>query len=430
MDYPRQAPLASRRQVLRGTLATGAAVLVGSQVVDMAPSAAATKAKPQQFYDVRTFGAVGNGSTDDTSAFLLAINRASAAGGGIVSIPAGTYLISSALSLPDGVSLEGVGWHSPRAADSQDFNGSWIFVTQTGFSPLTLSSAMSGRGAAVRCLGFYYPSESPTSPIAYGPTISLTNVDDVTLEDLHFYNSYDAVIVQNCGRIKADRISGQPLHIGMQFDQVHDTLYINNVHFWPFWAQTSSLGYLQWSVDNGKAFVFLDVDNPLFSNIFALGYLAGCTFGASGSGSTSKSHLQNADLDGNQYGIAISGNNTTGQMSNVTIQGPDNIGYNGIDITGGGCVIHCANLRISAVQDNAIRIDSGGTNSQLVIHGFWADNWNLSHAGFPAIEIVNGNTSAACSLGVGNFFQGGNGAPFFSSTAASQIQLAQTSASG
>ena len=67
-------------------------------------------------------------------------------------------------------------------------------------------------------------------------------MDDVTLEDLHLYNSYDGIIVGNCGRLKAERISGQPLHIGMQFDQVHDTIYVNDIHFWPFWALTPGAG--------------------------------------------------------------------------------------------------------------------------------------------------------------------------------------------
>ena len=65
-----------------------------------------------------------------------------------------------------------------------------------------------------------------------------------------------------------------------------------------------------------------------------------------------------------------------------------------------------------------------------MIHGFWTDNWNQSGAGFPAIEIVNGNSSAQCCLGAGNFFQNGNGAPFFSAPMASQIQNAQMAAVG
>jgi hypothetical protein len=419
----------SRRRVLGGSiLASG--MIAGAGVIQAQPAAAVTAVVPQQYYDVRNNGAVGDGSTDDTAAFRKTINRASAAGGGIVQVPAGTYRITGSLTLPDGVSMEGVGWHSPRATDSPDFKGSWIFVTATGASPIQFTQSTAGRGSAIRRLAFNYPGQSATSPVVYAPTINMANVDDVTLEDLHLYNSYDGIIVGNCGRLKAERISGQPLHIGMQFDQVHDTIYVNNIHFWPFWAQTPGPGYLQWSLTNGVAINCLDVDNPMFSNIFALGYLTGINFGASSSGVTSKFHLQNADLDGNQYGIQVSGANTTGQMSNVTTQGPTGVGYNGLYITGIGSTVFCANLRITGVQDNAIRIESGAASARLVIHGFWTDNWNQSGAGFPAIEIVNGNSSAQCCLGAGNFFQSGNGAPFFSAPMASQIQVAQMAAMG
>ena len=45
-----------------------------------------------QVYDVRAFGATGDGKTLDTDAFNKAIEAAAAAGGGTVQVPAGTYL--------------------------------------------------------------------------------------------------------------------------------------------------------------------------------------------------------------------------------------------------------------------------------------------------------------------------------------------------
>ncbi len=43
-------------------------------------------------YDVRAFGATGDGKTLDTAAINQAINAAAAAGGGTAHFPAGTYL--------------------------------------------------------------------------------------------------------------------------------------------------------------------------------------------------------------------------------------------------------------------------------------------------------------------------------------------------
>ena len=56
-------------------------------------------------YDVRDFGAKGDGGTDDTAAVQCALDRAAADGGGTVRVPPGVYRISS-LSLGWNVHLE------------------------------------------------------------------------------------------------------------------------------------------------------------------------------------------------------------------------------------------------------------------------------------------------------------------------------------
>lgn len=49
------------------------------------------RGKRAAFFDVRTYGATGNGRTNDTSALNAAIEAAALAGGGTVYLPAGTY---------------------------------------------------------------------------------------------------------------------------------------------------------------------------------------------------------------------------------------------------------------------------------------------------------------------------------------------------
>lgn len=65
------------------------------------------------YYDVRAFGAVGDGATNDTAAVQAAITACNAAGGGTVYFPSGTYSVTSIL-LPAGtlgVTLRGVAPH-------------------------------------------------------------------------------------------------------------------------------------------------------------------------------------------------------------------------------------------------------------------------------------------------------------------------------
>jgi hypothetical protein len=60
-------------------------------------------------FDVREFGARGNGIDDDTQALRTALAAAGEAGGGIVSLPPGRFAISATLWTPSGVTLQGSG---------------------------------------------------------------------------------------------------------------------------------------------------------------------------------------------------------------------------------------------------------------------------------------------------------------------------------
>ncbi len=75
-------------------------------------------------FDVRSYGATGNGTTDDTAAIGAAYSALSAAGGGTLYFPPGIYAISSTLTLGNGgtsastlsrISVEGAGAGSATA---------------------------------------------------------------------------------------------------------------------------------------------------------------------------------------------------------------------------------------------------------------------------------------------------------------------------
>lgn len=60
-------------------------------------------------YDVRAYGAFGNGTTNDYPALAAAFQGAGVSGG-IVSFPAGTYRITSSIVVPANVMLQGMGF--------------------------------------------------------------------------------------------------------------------------------------------------------------------------------------------------------------------------------------------------------------------------------------------------------------------------------
>lgn len=75
------------------------------------------------WFDVRAYGAAGDGTTDDSTAIQAAIDAANAAGSGVVFFPVGVYAIESSLVLKQGAVLCGV---YPGVATSASMKGSTI----------------------------------------------------------------------------------------------------------------------------------------------------------------------------------------------------------------------------------------------------------------------------------------------------------------
>jgi hypothetical protein len=79
------------------------------------------QAKLRQVVSVKDFGAVGNGTTDDTAAIQAAIDAT--VGGGTLLLPVGTYLVSDTLTFTSVITFQGQGVGSVIvAASSMDAN--------------------------------------------------------------------------------------------------------------------------------------------------------------------------------------------------------------------------------------------------------------------------------------------------------------------
>jgi hypothetical protein len=93
------------------------------------------------YYNVKNYGAEGDGATDDTAAIQAAIVAANAAGGGTVFFPAGVYILTSALDLLADVSFLGSDIESTE-------------IRQTGNDSLMDCEATNSRAAELR--GIYF----------------------------------------------------------------------------------------------------------------------------------------------------------------------------------------------------------------------------------------------------------------------------------
>jgi hypothetical protein len=119
--------------------------------------------------DVRDYGAVGDGSTDDTTAIQ---NAATAAAGGTLFFPKGTWLITSAIPLSSDTMVCGVGWGSVIKTETLDID---IFAADTKVRLIFKDFKIDGnrKGDAV------------TGNLGIA-NINLTSCTDVLIENVYF----------------------------------------------------------------------------------------------------------------------------------------------------------------------------------------------------------------------------------------------------
>jgi hypothetical protein len=396
----------SRRSMLRKL---GVSVAGASLFAAMLPEAKAAQVQPltagpvrgiYPVFDVTVYGAVGDGSTNDSSAIQNAINAAQLVGG-IVWFPPATYLLGTGLSVTNQVILAGAGWNIHGT------KGSFLEVNNTSVTAITV--AASATGVIIRDLGIFHVQPtigSGWSPSNYPPAIQVSGTDTY-LCNLFLQNPTYGISVSNSsgtvGRVVIEHIWGQPLKEGITIDNAQDVIKVDNIHFWPFWSTNSYVS--SYILSSAIAIHSYRNDNPHFTRLFTYGYQTGILFDTGSTGVTSKFRVSNADFDLCNYGIRVIGAGTTGQIDNFTVQGPSGGGVSGLLANANNVIIQASNVRVSNELNNGIRIT--GTGTVLFFENTWIASWNISGSGFPGIEAVS---PATVYVGYGRLFQSGNGA--------------------
>ncbi len=231
-------------------------------------------------FNVADFGAAGDGETDDTGAFQMALDAAAEAGGGLVQAPTGRFLIKTHLDIPDNVTLEGV-WRSPQRGEPVDA-GTVLLAVEGKGHPEGPSFIGMNTQSTLRGITIYYPEQIKANPPhAYPWTVASRKFcDNAAIINVTIINPYQAVDFGTlpAGRHFIDGLYAHALHKGLYIDQCYDVGRIQNVHFWPFWDVDPNSPLWEFTRTQGTAFIIGRTDGQMGSNLFSIFYKTGMHF--------------------------------------------------------------------------------------------------------------------------------------------------------
>lgn len=244
---------------------------------------------PGDVFDVRQFGAKGDGKADDTGGFQRALDAAGEAGGGIVRAPRGVYRFDGHLNVPAAVTLKGI-WESvpahngirDRGLPKPTDDGTTFLITEGAGSEdgapfITLNTNSTLKGVVL-----YYPDQKVDDvPVPYPWAVAMRGKNPAVL-DVEMLNPFNGIDATKNERHLIRNVHGQPLRRGVFVDSIYDIGRIENVHFNPWFSMSPKL--FDWQLEHGEAFIFGRSDWEYVLNTFCFGYNVGYKFIQSGRG--------------------------------------------------------------------------------------------------------------------------------------------------
>lgn len=227
------------------------------------------------YVNVKEYGAIGDGITDDTEAIKSAISNAGSKG--VVYFPQGSYYITENITLQD-VCLKGC-----EVLDSTVpiENGSTIIIKDNLFVPFLIY-----KNVTIDGIGFYYPNQdgSTVNPLIYPPTIEYYSSLNVIIKNCVFYNSYQCIAPNSnstaIGRLIFENILAYGIDNCITIKHARDTVTISNCFFTCGVFQDIAITedhYLEtYTANNAKAIILESASDDLkLSNNLIYGYKYG-----------------------------------------------------------------------------------------------------------------------------------------------------------
>jgi hypothetical protein len=171
----------------------------------------------QAVFNVKNYGATGNGSSNDTSAINNAITAANAAGGGIVQFPPGTYRSSNSIHMKSNVTIQLDAGSTIMGSNADDYDppepNQWDDYQDYGHSHFHNAMIWGDRltniafvGSGTIDGGDHLITGNPDSGQA-DKIISLTRCDGLTVSGITLRRGgHFAMLINGCKNVVSDRL--------------------------------------------------------------------------------------------------------------------------------------------------------------------------------------------------------------------------------
>ncbi len=244
--------------------------------------------------DVASFGAKGDGRSDDTVSFQNALDAASKEHRNVYA-GSGNYLFKGRLNVPVAVALKG-SWESVPAHNGLrdpglpvPTDGGTTFLITNGQGSESEPFLTLNTNSTLKGVVFYYPNQDTDAiPKPYPYAIAMRGKNPAVL-DVELLNPYNGIDATQNERHLIRNVQGQPLRRGIFVDAIYDIGRIENVHFNPWWSMKSKL--FDWQKANGEAFIFARADWEYVLNTFCFGYKVGYRFAETKTGACNGNFL-------------------------------------------------------------------------------------------------------------------------------------------
>lgn len=327
----------------------------GVQYTPAGTGAVATtvQTKLRESVSVKDFGAVGDGSTDDTLAINAAITAVNASGGGIVYFPAGTYLVADAggstgISLLSKVTLRGAGVGATTIKTKNSSNAHLINISDgtsdVAVTDMTLDGNRANQSASVHCL-------------------RVAGVVNLLVQNLEIQEAYQYGIGIQGGTNKNVRLVNLDIH-----DTGADGIDIKNLNDDNEDVHISNVSVRSWG-NNGALTVQAAIDcrgpvranniwisSPVQADAVAFRFRQGELLDTNGLGAH-RASLSNFDIrmgvGASQIGISVVARDV--MVCNGYITG----GFRGLSIQDSG--FHATNVVVEATSNDGFLLDALGS---------------------------------------------------------------------